>query len=693
MLASGGRQRLAGLLGALALACVTWWTFAGVGSNESIRLDDPTYVYENPHVLGGLTREGLRWAFTTNAAANWHPLTWISHMLDVELFGADAGAHHRVSLGLHVLNALLVFALLVRWTGAGVRAWFVAALFALHPLRVESVAWTAERKDVLSIAFLLAALHAWTSWTRAGGAWRYALVVASLALGLMSKPMLVTAPFLLLLLDVWPLQRLEFAAPGSWRALWPRVREKLALFALVLLACGATYVAQSTWGAVVTRDALPIGMRVGNALISYVVYLAQSVRPVELAIYYPYPRTIDVAFASFAALGLAFATWWFVRARARRPWLLVGWLWYLGTLVPVIGIVQVGQQAHADRYTYLPSIGIAWMFVWELAEYARTSFGTSSRGAGRGLVVLGVILLGLLARQTREQVALWRDSISVFGHAVAVTGDNAMARQNLGNSLLAEGDLQGALRELGECVRISPAFPDARSNLASVLGALGRNEEALQQLREALRLGQDGFNVRLNLGQALFRLGRAEEALVEYRRAIELDPRDARGPARLGVALAALGRLEEARTAELRALELDPRDEESRRTLALVAMLLGRDDEAIAGYRSLLATRADDVETRKNLAWVLATSAQAALRDGKEARALVEAALASTRADDARAHDVLAAACAESGDFATAELEAARAVELHRSQGRTDKATEVGERLELYRRREAFHRR
>ena len=676
---SSAPSRARPLLLAAALAIATIAAFSGVAANGFIRLDDPTYVFENEVVKRGLTGEGFRYAWTSGAAANWHPLTWFSHMLDVELFGLDAGKHHLSSLALHVANALLLFSLVWRWTARGFVALAAAGLFALHPLRVESVAWIAERKDVLSGLWFLVALLGWTAWARDRSKGGYALAFLAALLGLLAKPMLVTLPCLLLVLDAWPFDRIRL----GWRA---RFLETLPFFALAAASSIATFVAQRTWGAVMPTGELGLGERVANALVSWVRYATMTAWPSELAIYYPHPRKTELALALGAGIVLAAVTWWAWRSRRAAPWRLAGWLWYLGMLVPVIGLVQVGDQALADRYTYLPLIGLVLAVVVELDARVRAASGRQVLGAAL------VLLLGLLAVRTREQVALWKDTRTVFAHAVRVTKDNAMARQYLGNDLLFAGDIDGAIVHLSECVRLAPAFPDAQNNLGTALGARGRFEEAARCFETAIAVGQDSARVRMNLGWSLLNLGRGADAERECRKAVELDPEDAQAREKLGVVLAALGRTTDALPELARAIELDPERVEPRRARALALFVLQRDGEAVREYERVLARAVDDVKSLKNLAWLRATSWEPGVLNAAAALAHARRALEFVTASDAQAHDVLGAALAAAGDFDAAVGAASRAVELYRASGRDAEAEDVARRIDDYRGRLPFVR-
>lgn len=664
---------------AVVLAAATWFAFSGALANGHLRLDDPTYVFGNEVVRRGLTADGWRYAWTSGDAANWHPLTWLAHMLDVELYGLDAGKHHAVSVALHVVDAVLVLVLFARWTGRTGVAFFAAGLFALHPLRVESVAWIAERKDVLSALFFLLALHAWTSFARGGSRAAWAGAFVATALGLLAKPMLVTLPFLLLVLDAWPFERVS----RGWRAL---LLEKAPFFALAVASSVATYVAQHAWGAVASTSVLPFGERAMHSVVAYFTYLRLELWPADLAIYYPHPLHTEPAAAALALLGLValgFVCW---RARKSSPWLATAALWCAGLLVPVIGLVQVGQQSHADRYTYLPFLGPVLALALELDTRAR------SATVRRALAALGVVVLAVLATRTREQVELWRDSRTLFAHTVRVTKDNAMARQNLGNALLEAGDVDGAIRELSECVRLSPSFPDAQNNLGVALAAKGLRAEAVERFRAAIELGQGTASVHANLARALFELGRLDESEREARKALELDAGHAQAHERLGAALAGLGRREEALVELERAVELEPGSIEHRRALGVTLVFFERDAEAANALAEALAIAPDDAECAKNLAWLRATSFDAGVRDANAALELATRALRVGDANDARLQDVVGAARAAAGDFDGAIAAASRAVELWRARGREPKAAEVEARVALYRSRVPFVR-
>jgi tetratricopeptide (TPR) repeat protein len=444
------------LYAALALLTLIAWlpTFA----NGFVNLDDGLYVTGNPWVLRGLDPEGLAWALTANVANNWHPLTLLSHMLDIQLFGLHAAGHHGTSLLLHAANVLLLFAVLRGMTGSLWRSAMVAALFAVHPTHVESVAWVAERKDVLSALFWIFALGAWTAWTRRPSAGRYLLVVVLMILGLASKPMVVTLPFALLLLDLWPLDRLRL----GWKRL---VLEKLPLLALSAASSLVTLRYQKT--SMVPLEVLPWSFRLANAAVSYAAYLGKTLVPRRLAAFYPIPLEIPAwKVAGAAALLLAVTALSIWRAR-RSPWLLAGWLWFLGTLVPVIGLVQVGRQAMADRYLYIPSIGLFLAIVWGVAELVKRR---------AVLATVSVVVILALAAGTWVQVGYWRDSVALYRHALAVTRGNYVAHIGLAKALTARQDWDGAAEQYRAALALRPGIREARLGLEAALRAAGRQE-------------------------------------------------------------------------------------------------------------------------------------------------------------------------------------------------------------------------
>jgi Tfp pilus assembly protein PilF len=567
-----------------ALVLLTVLVYSTTFRYPFVNLDDPVYVSQNPHVQAGLTPQGVRWAFTTFDCGNWHPLTWLSLQLDASLFGGqNAGGYHLTNVLLHAANTLLLFLVLGRMTGAVWRSALVAGLFALHPLHVESVAWVSERKDVLSTLFWMLALAAYLRYVRRPGPGRYLPVALALALGLLAKPMLVTLPCVLLLLDWWPLGRLTLgpipaAHPTGARRL---LLEKLPLFALALASCAVTLVAQLHGQAVAPLEEFPPAARVGNALLAYAAYLGKTLWPFRLAAYYPHPGAVPVAAAAGAGI-LLLAVTALVLALRRRPYLPVGWLWYLGTLVPVIGLVQVGGQAFADRYTYVPLIGVFVMLVWGGADLAAGRVPGAALAAGAALVLSACGVLTWL------QVRHWQSSLHLWEHAVAVTPANGLAHLNLGACYYERGRLADARRELEQAAALGPGRAEPHARLATVLAEVGQWPQAADEYRRATALAPEAAWLHANFGTVLLELGCPDEALAEFRRAVALDPDLPLAHANLGIVLRAFGRPEEAEAAFRRAVALDPALAPAHAGLGDVLADLGRTDEARAEYRRAL---------------------------------------------------------------------------------------------------------
>ncbi len=533
---------------ALLLLAGTLALHARTGRFEFTNFDDDIYVTANPLVRAGLTWEGVRTAFTTGHAANWHPLTWLSHMLDVELFDLEAGKHHLVSACWHAANAALLFAALRSLTLALWPSFFAAALFALHPLRAESVAWIAERKDVLSGFFWMASLWAYGAWARRGGLGRYLLLCALFALGLLAKPMLVTLPLVLLLLDIWPLARLPIGPaparplpslapthPGQThrvRSGLDLIAEKIPLLALSLASAVVTWRVQQAGGAIGPLEAIGFETRAANAIQSYATYAAKTLWPSGLCAFYPHEGIGDPAFDPwtarvFASLALLVVTSALaLRGRARAPAVLVGWLWFLGTLVPVIGLVQVGLQAWADRYTYLPSIGLSIAIVWGALALVPLVDRQRRVLVPAALVALAALALAALALASWRQLGTWRDSASVFARALAVTEGNFLAHVNLGQALQAQGKLDQAAEHFLAALQLRPQLAPARFDLARVRRAQRRTEEARAELERSLAIDPRYADAHADLGWLLAEGGRDREALPHLRAAAELAPEE-----------------------------------------------------------------------------------------------------------------------------------------------------------------------
>lgn len=651
---------------AAALAAVTLAVYWQVRGHEFITYDDPNYVTSNLRVQAGLTRGNLAWAFGTMSESNWHPLTWLSHMLDCQWFGLNAGAHHLMNVLFHAFNSLLLFGVFKRMTNARWPSAFLAALFALHPLHVESVAWVSERKDVLSTCFWLLTMGAYARYVERATPARYCLALALFALGLLSKPMVVTLPCVLLLLDFWPLQRIGWQGwlpslagprgmagkPADSKGGLPRlIIEKIPFLLLSAASCAATYAAQRG-EAVVTMGSVPMAERVANAVISYFRYIAKTCWPDPLSAFYPYNHVWpgwQVAGAALLLAGLTALAFW---GRREHRYLAVGWFWYLGTLVPVIGLVQVGAQAMADRYTYVPSIGLFVMVAWGAAD-------VSKRWAWRKVVLIPAasVAIAACAMLTVFQTRLWKDSVTLFDHALRVTSDSAIGHLNLAYGLLAKGKSEEALVHFMAALKRVPYNDWAHCKVADILSDQGKLDEAVAQYSEALRLQPDFAEAHSGLAMALARQGKNSDALAHFNETLRLKPNVAEAHFRLGMFLAGLQR-----TAE-----------------------------AISQYKETLRLKPDSINALNNLAWILATHEDAGLRNGAEAVRLAERACQLTGERQAFFVGTLAAAYAEAGRFPEAVAAGQRAVAVALAGGQKELAASNQRLLELYRGGKPFH--
>ena len=513
----------------IGLVLVTFIAFEPIRKNEFINYDDVGYVTENPHVQGRITGESIVWAFTSVRQSNWHPLTWLSHMLDCQLFGLDPFWHHMVNLLFHIANTVLLFMILQQMTGAIWRSVFVAALFAVHPLHVESVAWLAERKDVLSGFFWMLTIAAYIRYVKRPGVGGYLLVFVSFCLGLMAKPMLVTLPFVLLLLDYWPLRRFQLGSKsqkgdlpqssadmgGGRVSVFRLIAEKIPLFALVVASSVITFIAQRSGGAVVQLKDWSVIFRIADSLFSYVSYLVKMFYPTDLAMLYPYPETMNIGVHVLLLIGLSI---WILRQTQRRPWLGVGWLWYLGTLVPVIGLVQVGPQIMADRYTYLPSIGVFILVAWGAAELAGK---WRWRYVKAGLGITAIIVVTVLLICTRKQVGYWKDSLTLYEHTLSVTEKNHVILNNYGLALRNKGRFDEALIQFRKVLEIKPNKPNVHYNIGYVLTLQGKLDEAVSEYHKVLQIAPDHPALHYRLGVIFMQQGRHNEAIKHFNKALQ----------------------------------------------------------------------------------------------------------------------------------------------------------------------------
>jgi protein O-mannosyl-transferase len=579
-----------------ALVAGTCLVYAPVRHFDFVEVDDPLYVTENPHLAGGLTSDNVGWALSNRHAGYWIPLTWISYMADVEMYGGiNAGGHHTTNLVLHVANTLLLFGLLRRTTGATVRSAFVAALFAVHPLHVESVAWITERKDVLSTLFWLLGIWAYAKYVDRPGPWRYTAIAAAMVCGLLAKPMLVTFPLVLLLMDVWPLGRIPSGGVVSWRAWKPLLLEKAPLAVFVAVAGVVTYIAQAQAGAAPTFEALPLGVRVENALVSYAVYLWKTVWPTSLTMLYPFPASIPAAAAAGSAALLAGITVGVLRTARHRPYLAVGWFWYLATLFPVIGIVQVGTQARADRFMYVPAIGLFVMVTWLIAELA------SSTRRRAVLAAVGVVLVAGSGVRARQQLAYWQDNVTLWTHALETTlgVSSYEAHVSLGRTLAAKARLGEALAHFEAALAAKPSAIDVERDLARVLVDLGRPDDAVTHLRHIVQVRPDIAAAHLELAVLLANQGQAGAAIAEYQQARTLEPGIEGVDNNIGVLLAQQGRYAEAVAHFEAAVLRGPDVETARVNLGLALANLGRLQEARTHFLEALRRNPENAAARR----------------------------------------------------------------------------------------------
>ena len=740
----------------LLLASATALVYGQVADFDFTNFDDGPIIYENLNVRGGLTLHGVLWALSTSYFDFWHPLTWWSHMLDCELFGLDPGSHHLVNLGFHVANTLLLFAGLRQMTGAVWRSALVAALFALHPLHVESVAWLSERKDVLSTFFFLLTLGAYVRYAQGAGSreqggktsnsdksrvniqhptsnaqWCYWSAVFFFALGLMSKPMLVTLPFVLLLLDYWPLGRVTSdkwrvtgekkgkpstlnCTPNAFGAqLSTLLLEKLPFFGLAAVSCAVTCLGMQGGQHLRSAEQTPWGLRLANVPVSYARYLGKLVWPVDLAALYPMPAHWGFWPVGGSVVLLLLLTL-FMAGRARSaPWLLTGWLMFLGTLVPVIGIVPNGFQSIADRYAYIPSIGLFVAGVWAVAEF-------SVRWKFRAVLLPGAAVLALLVcgSLTWLQAGCWRNSLTLWTHCVAVTRDNILARISLGNALQQAGQINNAMEQYREVLRLDPNQEHANLDLGVALAMTGQLQEATNCFVRALRNRPDWSGTHLNLARALFELGDFSGALTHYAEAVRLDsntvvaftslagdlsargksdeavryylealrfnPADAEAHYHLGLEWLQRGRMDEARASLREAVRLEPDLADAHFQLATTLVNRRAISEAISQYHETLRLNPESLLALNNLAWILATHPEAQFRNGPEAVQLAERACELTSYQQTVFVGTLAAACAEAGRFDDAVATAQKACALASGRGEPGLLQKNRELLALY---------
>jgi tetratricopeptide (TPR) repeat protein len=677
------------------LAAITWLIFGQTLKHQFITYDDPQYVYENAKVAAGLSVEGIYWAFTHTVSGHWHPLTIISHMFDCQLYGLKPAGHHFTNVLLHTIAVILLFLVLRQMTGSLWRSAFVAALFAIHPLHVESVAWISERKDVLSAVFFMLTLGAYVRYVHAPSVTSYLFVLLFFALGLMSKSMLVTVPFVLLLLDYWPLCRIidpdstkyttrQAAISGQWSIVRGLLTEKIPLFALSALSSVVTLLAAVY--RVEAIEQLPFAWQLNNGAISCVAYIWQMFWPARLAAFYPHPNDrlplwqVLLAIAFLIAVSLLAIHW-----RKNKPYIFTGWFWYIGMLVPVIGLVQAGEQARADRYTYLPQIGLYVLITWGITDLlasimtrssgsrsaatslhpiTRKSRGVRVDGAqGRGYKLFcaagAAAIMIALSWFAFMQTSYWKDSETLWNHTLAVTTDNDTAHNNLGYLFFQRGELDSAISHFETALQIRSRNTATHYNfggaliendLANALARKGLLSEAVEHYEKAVKLRPDYGDPYLNLGTVLFEQGRIGEAIDQWRKAGATQPGDVDFHTALGNTF----------------------------------LKRGFQKDAIAEYEHAARISGQDPVARNSLAWLLATSSDASIRDGNRAIELAKQAIRLSRGKDPNYLRTFAAACAETGRFAEAKDTARQALEAAESRGNSALANALRDEIALY---------
>ena len=702
------------------LALIVWIVFGQTLRFDFTNFDDNVYVYNDPVVTGGLTLEGVKAAFSDQHSDNWVPLTTLSHMLDCQLYGLNAGDHHLTNVLLQTATAILLFLALREITGFLWRSAFVAAVFAIHPLRAESVAWVAERKDVLSGVFFMLTLWTYVRYVRSPKpmGW-YLAMLFCFGLGLMSKPSVVTLPFVLLLLDYWSLNRMNTTT------LRRIIVEKIPLFLLSLACCIPTVFAEKT--DMMPLESYSLYFRIENAIVSYVIQMEHMVYPTNLAPFYPYPNAIpwwEVVLAGMLLAGICAIVW---AQRRTRPWLLVGWLWYLGMLFPNIGLIQVGDYARADRYTYLPEIGLVLALTWLGADWC-----TPWRHRRVALASLSTVILVALIFCARIQAACWRNSETLWNRALACTSSNSIAHYNLGVELYRKGRMDEAISHYQEALQIEPDYAEARNNLGNALLQRGDVDDAISNYQKALQIKPDYAEACNNLGAVLLRKGQVDEAISDFKQALQIKPNLAEAYNDLGNALFQQRNLDGAISNYQKALQIKPDYADACNNLGLVLLQKGKPDEAILRFQEALRIdpdialtqhnlgsallqkgdldqaiihfqravqldpgdakfRGDLVITMNDLAWSLATSANANIRDGKRAVQLGERACELTEYKQTIFIGTLAAAYAEAGRFDDAVATAQKAIATAQRQEETNLVQRNQEFLQLYLAHKPYH--
>jgi tetratricopeptide (TPR) repeat protein len=660
--------------------------------NDFVSYDDPKYITENPDIKAGITWESFWQSFTQPHYYMWHPLTTLSHKLDCQLFGLNPFAHHFVSLLFHISNALLLFWILTNITGATWPSAFVAAVFALHPLQVESVAWAAERKTVLSGLFWLLTIAVYIHYTRRPGISRYILLLAVFGLCIMTKPVVVTLPFVLLLLDYWPLEQVRLGHNAenknpakSFSGLQKipvgrLIAEKIPLFVMSGILGLMTFAAQRGGGAVVTLDRIPLDYRIANAFLSYTNYIGKMIWPSRLAVFYPHPNanfskdTLAISVLLFLLM-LVFS----IYIGRRKKYIAVGWLWYVVALVPVIGLVQSGSQAMANRYMYIPMVGLLIIVAWGVKDIV-----ANKRHLQIVAAVSAAVVLSIAVTFTRMQVRNWQNSLTLFDYALKTTENNTIAENSYGCALYDEGRVDEAIEHLKKAVHISPIYFDAHNNLGKAFIKQKRPNEAIACFNELLQKSDKSAEVHYYLALALGMQKRYDDAIRHFARALELDPQYPKAHEKMGIALLAAGKPNEAIEHLKEGLQTTENQADVYANLGVAYIKLGKYEEAIQNLTKAVESKPDSIDALNNLAWLLATGGDITGEDANQAIGFAERACELTMHKEPKLLDTLAAAYAAAGRYEEAVKTAKQAVDMAKAGGLEDQVIEIQSRMELY---------
>jgi tetratricopeptide (TPR) repeat protein len=686
---SGGNTKAIICIG---LVAATLAAYEPIRHNDFVNYDDRLYITENPNVNKGLTVDSVVRAFTKPYALNWHPVTWLSHIVDCEIYGLNPVGHHITSVVIHTVNSVLLFWVLWRMTKATWASGFVAAVFALHPVHVESVAWAAERKDVLSGLFWILTMLAYVRYAERPNLKRYSLVLLAFAMGLMSKPIAVTLPFVLLLLDWWPLERIGVSggqSPPYTSSAKQILIEKVPLFAMSAVSSVITLIAQRSGGAVIALEKIPLGYRIANMFFSYIRYIGKTLWPDRLAVLYPHPHINPSGVtAIICALLFVLITVFSIDIGRRRKYIAAGWLWFLGALVPVIGLVQVGSQGIADRYMYLPMTGLLIIVAWGVKDFvAHRPRWRIASAVSAGVILLSAIML------TRTQVRYWRNSITLFEHTLEVTENNAGAETMYGGALTDAGRYDEALLHLSNAVRINPLLPEARNSIGKVLINQGRFAEGIECFKELIRMKQDYAEGYYNLGTALGIQGKYDEAIKNFARAIELNPEYPDAQKRMGTALLAAGRPKEAIEYLQKSLRINPYETVVYVSISIAYIKTGNYEQAFENWAKAEELQLNSDYVFNNPAWLIATAGDVSAEDANNAIEFAERACDKTGYNQANLLDTLAAAYAAGGRFDEAVTTAQKAIDAAKARGQDELAGAIQKRIELYRAGQRYHQR